>query len=70
MLNSLKLTFRASFALNHTPLTGLSGRKFMFFNYAIPTHSFRAPLETCIRIGNCSFLMIFHSNSAERCIYF
>jgi hypothetical protein len=70
MLNSIKLTFRVRFTLNHTPSAGFSDRKFMFFNYAIQTHSFRAPFETSIRIGNCSFVMAFHSNCAERCNYF
>jgi hypothetical protein len=70
MLNSIKLTFRVSFTLNHAPLAGFSDRKFMFFNYAIPTHSFRAPFETSIRIGNCSLVTAFHYNCAERCNYF
>jgi hypothetical protein len=70
MLNSINLTFPISFVLNHPPLTSYSGRKFMFYNYAIPTHSFRTPFETSTRIGNCSFVMAFHSNCAERCNYF
>jgi hypothetical protein len=70
MLNSVKLRFCLSFTLNHTPSTGFSDRKFMFFNYVIPSHSFRAPFETSVRIGNCSFVMAFRSNCAERCNYF
>ena len=70
MLNYIKLTFRVSFTLNYVPLTGFSDRKFMIFNYAIPTHSLRAPFEISIRIGNCSLVMAFYSNCAERCNYF
>ena len=66
-LKSIKLSFRLSLTLNHTPLTGFIEGKFMFFNYAVASHSSRTPLETSVETGNCSFVTAFRSKCVEEC---